>query len=150
MCNRLADGGSESELVDADELWVKVISILYSDQGHCEDDPQCGWSLDSVAPLLAFLGCIKSVAASKYAEAMIQWMQRNRSDCSDSADQVDNDSIATIEQGAVVYSQTCHFNSVTREQLRDEGLLTKQGQKKLHEAWIYKRHSKKPADIVCV
>ena len=57
----------------------------------------------------------------------------------------DEDNTIAIEQGAVVYSQTCQFSSVTRDQLRDEGLLTKKDRKELHRSWIYKRDSKKTA-----
>ena len=44
---------------------------------------------------------------------------------------------------AVRHKQSC---SLTRKELRDEGLLTQKQRRQLHHQWIHKRHQLEPAD----
>ena len=75
LCLRLGEANEDSEYVSQDEMWVEVVNILYKNGAAGDCDVQSGWSLDRISGLLAFIGCIKGCKASKYAEALINWVQ---------------------------------------------------------------------------
>ena len=113
----------------ADDLWTEVLGILRNDTKVSKDGSQCGWSLDKVNGILIFLGCVKGYEQSVYAPMLIKWVQQKQAAQINS---VSRPVIADSSQSAVVYAAYYMFSSVSREQLRSEGLLTRKDLKQLY------------------